>query len=185
MKTNYPTDKFIVFISIQVLLLALAFAYLHYINRPDERVNRLSKKAIYVLAENPSSINILSIGSPEKIYGNQMLKDSEQEEISSAMMRLNKFIMDRTDNLFNFDEEDAVTMDLMEIHMNTVTTIRALSALTDEAVKDCNQQTGWKQTIEYEAVSEKGVSYRSSFWFFFDREGEILTHYFEVPLIDG
>lgn len=177
--------KWIVLITSNVLLWTLVFGYIHLNNRPIKKVEKLSEKALYSLVENPSSINVLSETKPQRFYGNQLLTDEEQDDINASMTRLNQTIMKRTANFTNFDDAGQEVSDLMQRHMNTVTSLQSLMSTVNIADKKDDKFAGWKQKIEYTAVSNNGIPYRSQFWFFFDKDGDILTRSFEIPLMDS
>lgn len=185
MKNNNNTALWILVITVNVAIWATILAYCSISNRPIKKVEKLSEKALYSLVENPSSINVLSETKPQRFYGNQLLTDEEQDDINVSMTRLNQTIMKRTANFTNFDDADQEVSDLMQRHMNTVTSLQSLMSTVNIADKKDDKFAGWKQKIEYTAVSNNGIPYRSQFWFFFDKDGDILTRSFEIPLMDS
>ena len=187
MKKNISNLNFIIIVVLNLLLWCGILVYVIYTNKTENRIDTLARKALIALNENPSSVKILEVSAPQRIYGKFLLTVNEEEEISEIMQSLNRTIMRNTDNFSDFDNAAQEIKDLMERYMNTITALQSMPR--DNGIdyssndEDANKPQGWKIKVSYSAKSAHGIPYKSQYWFFFDNDGEILTRHFELPIL--
>ena len=104
--------------------------------------------------------------------------------LAMAMIKVNKRVMDETDNLEDVDKPSKEVTSLMERQMSAVSALRSVSPFsTDKPSKDKKDFTGWKVKVEYTAKSSQGVPYHSEFWCIIDKEAEVVINSFEIPIL--
>ena len=94
------------------------------------------------------------------------------------MQEVTAVIMERTDNMTEFNPDDHYVMSLAERQMKAMADLRAMVYKTN--VK--GEWSGWKLRVDYEAKDKDGDTYRAERWLFFDKDGKTIHKSFELPL---
>ena len=142
----------------------------------------MAVKALEASVDMPGTIKVHAVSKADSVFGRDYVSQEEKMAIATAMMKINKKIMEETDSFKDFNIRDRRTATLMERQMSAMSVLRSLlpDVSTEKEKKDFS---GWKVKIEYEAQDGSGNPYRSEYWFILDRDATCVVKSFEIPLI--
>lgn len=141
-----------------------------------------AKEALLASVEYPDSVRIIAVSKPDSVFGREYVTDEEKLNLAMTMMKVNDYMMSRTDSLEKIDINDTALNDLMMRQMNASNSVRSL--MHSGVIKSQqNQFTGYKVKIEFECVSEYGNRYHSEYWFITDRSGRHVINAYEIPVL--
>lgn len=125
-----------------------------------------------------SELKVLGISEPDSTFGTNYMRPEEKKGIVAKMNRVTDVIMKRTNNMTEFNPDDAYTIALAERQMRANNDLRGM--LYDSEIK--GEWSGWKVKIDFEAKDGHGLDYRAERWFFLDKEGSVIFKTMEFPL---
>lgn len=153
-----------------------------FLSGPEKIAVKSAKSALLASVDNPESVSILAISKADSVYGRDYVTDEEKADLTMAMMKVNDLVMQKTDNLQNFDPESTEIGELMSRQMTAMSVMRNL--LHSGIIQNKDRRfTGWKIKVDFEAVSEYGNKYHSEYWFILDKTGSHVIRSFEIPII--
>lgn len=177
-----PGTKLAVLLICGALMWGLIAMALCWHEKPRKRAVRVAQTALYASVDNPESVKVVAVSEPDSVFGRCYIDEDEKMAIAMSMMMVNEKVMSQTDGLRNLDFEDSSVTELVTRQMSTLSALRSLVGV-DSPDAPRKPFSGWKVKIEYEAVSEGGLPYRSEFWFILDRDAQCVINSFEIPLL--
>ena len=142
------------------------------------RMMGLAEENIRMSVDSSEGFSITAISEPDSAFGVNYLSQHEVNGITKLMQEVTAVIMERTDNMTEFNPDDHYVMSLAERQMKAMADLRAMVYKTN--VK--GEWSGWKLRVDYEAKDKDGDTYRAERWLFFDKDGKTIHKSFELPL---
>lgn len=142
------------------------------------RMMGLAEENIRMSVDSSDGFSITAISEPDSAFGVNYLSQHEVNGITKLMQEVTAVIMERTDNMTEFNPDDHYVMSLAERQMKAMADLRAMVYKTN--VK--GEWSGWKLRVDYEAKDKDGDTYRAERWLFFDKDGKTIHKSFELPL---
>lgn len=167
-----------ILISLVVILLVSAM----YFTKPANLAVDAAKKALYASVDYPDSVRIIAISKPDSVFGRDYVSDEERMNLTLTMLKVNEYLMTKTEDLDQMDLNDASLNDLMTRQMSASNMIRSLMH-SGIIRRKGNPFTGYKVKIEYEGVSGFGNKFHAEYWFIIDRSGRHVINSFEIPVL--
>ena len=142
------------------------------------RMMGLAEENIRMSVDSSDGFSITAVSEPDSAFGVNYLSQHEVNGITKLMQEVTAVIMERTDNMTEFNPDDHYVMSLAERQMKAMADLRAMVYKTN--VK--GEWSGWKLRVDYEAKDKDGDTYRAERWLFFDKDGKTIHKSFELPL---
>ena len=141
-------------------------------------MTELAEENIRLSIGNADGFSITAVSEPDSAFGVNYLSQHEVSSMTALMKNVTAVIMERTNNMTEFNPDDHYVMGLAERQMKAMSDLRTMVGDTNKK----GEWSGWKIRVDYEAKDKFGNIYRAERWLFFDKDGKTIHKSFELPL---
>ena len=161
----------------KLLIMMTAITLLSSCDRKGQMAS-LAEENIRQTVDDPRQLKIIAVSEPDSAFGIHYFTQKEVRGMMLMMQKVSESIMERTNNMTEFNPDDHYVIELAERQMRAMAEIRSM---IHRSVGK-GEWSGWKIKVDYEAGNKDGVPYRAERWLFLDKEGKNIYNTFEIPI---
>lgn len=139
---------------------------------------RMVTDCLHLMADNPESVKIIGISTPDSVFGKNFFNTDELVQILDNISNFNDKIFGHKSLPMNLDDPKVAAK--LQRGANLTDLIRPL--MTNDGSEE-GEFSGWKIKVLYECTDQFNDTIKNERYFIFDKDLKYILHSFEIPIL--